>query len=77
MGLRAENSHRIKYSFFGCSTPQLLALANWLRECGVTSIALESTGVEWIPLFNILSQHNFQVCLVNAHHVTLARSLAD
>ena len=54
---------------FGCSTPQLLALANWLRECGVTSIALESTGVEWIPLFNILTQHNFQVCLVNAHHV--------
>ena len=54
---------------FGCSTPELLALANWLSECGVTSIALESTGVEWIPLFHILSQHNFQVCLVNAHNV--------
>lgn len=54
---------------FGCSTPQLIALANWLKECGVTSIAMESTGVEWIPLFNILTQHNFSVCLVNAHHV--------
>ena len=30
---------------------------------------MESTGVEWIPLFHILSQHNFQVCLVNAHNV--------
>ena len=54
---------------FGCSTPQLRALVNWLKECGVTSIAMESTGVEWIPLFNILTQHNFSVCLVNAHHV--------
>lgn len=53
-----------------------IALANWLKECGITSIAMESTGVEWIPLFNILTQHNFSVCLVNAHHVKLARSLA-
>lgn len=54
---------------FGCSTPDLLTLADWLEECGVTSVALESTGVEWIPLFQILSQRNLQVFLVNAKMV--------
>ncbi len=40
---------------FGCTTPDLLALADWLDECGVTSVAMESTGVEWIPLFQIVT----------------------
>ncbi|MBD2621595.1 hypothetical protein H6G48_07875 [Microcystis flos-aquae FACHB-1344] len=34
---------------FGCTTPDLLLLADWLEECGITSVAMESTGVEWIP----------------------------
>ncbi len=54
---------------FGCTTPELLALANWLTECGVTSVAMESTGVEWIPLFQILSERDFKVFLVNAKRV--------
>ena len=54
---------------FGCTTPELLALANWLAECNVTSVAMESTGVEWIPLFQILSERKFQVFLVNAKSV--------
>ena len=54
---------------FGCTTPDLLALADWLAFCGVTSVAMESTGVEWIPLFQILSQRKFQVFLVNATRV--------
>ena len=54
---------------FGCTTPELLVLADWLSDCGVTSVAMESTGVEWIPLFQILSQRNFQVFLVNAKTV--------
>lgn len=54
---------------FGCTTPDLLALADWLDECGVTSVAMESTGVEWIPLFQILSERKFQVFLVNAKSV--------
>ena len=54
---------------FGCSTPDLLKLADWLEECHVTSVALESTGVEWIPLFQILSERNLQVFLVNAKMV--------
>ena len=54
---------------FGCTTPDLLALANWLAECGVTSVAMESTGVDWIPLFQILSERKLQVFLVNAKSV--------
>jgi len=54
---------------FGCTTPELLALADWLTQCGVTSIAMESTGVEWIPLFQILSERKFEVFLVNAKSV--------
>ncbi len=54
---------------FGCLTPDLLTLADWLEECHVTSVALESTGVEWIPLFQILSERNLRVFLVNAKMV--------
>ena len=46
-----------------------MTLADWLEECHVTSVALESTGVEWIPLFQILSERNLQVFLVNAKMV--------
>ena len=54
---------------FGCTTPDLLALADWLTECGVNSVAMESTSVEWIPLFQILSERKFEVFLVNAKSV--------
>ena len=54
---------------FGGTTPDLLLLADWLEECGITSVAMESTGVEWIPLFQILSERQFKVFLVNAKSV--------
>ena len=54
---------------FGCTTPDLLLLADWLEESGITSVAMESTGVEWIPLFQILSERQFKVFLVNAKSV--------
>ena len=54
---------------FAVFTEDLHALADWLRLCGVQSIAMESTGVYWIPLFQILEAHGFEVCLVNARHV--------
>jgi len=50
-------------------TEDLHRIAAWLRECGIETVAMESTGVFWIPLFQILEQHGFQVCLVNAHQV--------
>lgn len=54
---------------FGAFTEDLHALANWLRQCGVTTVAMESTGVYWIPLYQILESYGFTVKLVNARHV--------
>jgi transposase len=54
---------------FGCYTADLYAIADWLAECGVETVAMESTGVYWIPLFQILETRGFEVKLVNAHHV--------
>ena len=54
---------------FPTFTQDLYALADWLKQCGVKTVAMESTGVYWIPLFQILEDHGFEVCLVNARHV--------
>jgi transposase len=51
---------------FGTFTADLEAVAEWLHECGVTSVAMEATGVYWIPLFQILERRGFQVILANA-----------
>jgi len=53
---------------FGTVTRELLALADWLCECGVTHVAMESTGVYWKPVWNI-SERQFEVLLVNAQHI--------
>jgi transposase len=52
----------------GTTTDQLHALAGWLRACGVRSVAMEATGVYWIPLYEILEAGGFEVLLVNARH---------
>lgn len=54
---------------FSCFTADLHALADWLALCGVETVAMESTGVYWIPLFQILEARGFAVKLVNARHV--------
>jgi transposase len=54
---------------FGTFTQDLLALAHWLRQCGIGTVAMEATGVYWIPLFQILEEQGLEVCLVNARHV--------
>jgi len=53
---------------FGTMTNDLLALADWLAEHGVTHVAMESTGVYWKPIWNLL-EGRFEVILVNAHHI--------
>src|ERR1700756_2746213 len=53
---------------FGTFTRELLELGDWLRSCGVTHVALESTGVYWKPVWNIL-EGQFEVLLVNAQHI--------
>jgi transposase len=54
---------------FGAFTEDLHRLAQWLRQCGVRTVAMESTGVYWIPLYQILEDYGFAVKLVNARHV--------
>ena len=54
---------------FGPTTDQLIVLADWLQECGIRTVAMESTGVYWIPLFELLEARGLEVCLVNAQHV--------
>jgi transposase len=51
---------------FGTFTGDLHRLADWFRQCGVSTVAMESTGVYWIPVFEILEQRGFTVLLVNA-----------
>jgi len=54
---------------FPTFTQDLYSLADWLTSCRIRTVAMESTGVYWIPLFQILEARGFEVCLVNARHV--------
>lgn len=54
---------------FQTFTTDLYRLADWLTACRVTSVAMETTGVYWIPVFEILEARGFTVLLVNARHV--------
>jgi len=54
---------------FPSFTHDLQRLADWLGACGVTTVAMESTGVYWIPLYEILEARGLEVILVNARHV--------
>jgi transposase len=61
---RGEKSVRSFEAF----TVDLYRLADWLQECGIKTVVMESTGVYWIPLFQILEERGFEVKLVNAKH---------
>ena len=54
---------------FSSFTDDLERLAQWLTACGVTTVAMESTGIYWIPVFEILESYGLEVRLVNARHV--------
>ena len=53
---------------FGTMTAELLALGDWLQEQGGTHVAMESTGVYWKPLYNLLEER-FVLLLANARHI--------
>jgi transposase len=61
---RDENAVRS----FGVFTSDLIALCEWLKRCQIETVAMESTGVYWIPLFQMLEKNGFEVRLVNASH---------
>lgn len=54
---------------YGSFTGELHQLADWLQEVGITTVAMESTGVYWIAVYEILEARGLEVLLVNAHHV--------
>jgi transposase len=64
-----EGRDTVSVREFGTFTTDLEALADWLKQCGVTTVAMESTGVYWIPLFELLERRGFEVKLVDARHV--------
>jgi transposase len=53
---------------FGCYTPDLVAMAEWLKACRITSVVMESTGVYWVPSYQVLTEAGFDVQLVDAHY---------
>jgi transposase len=52
---------------FSTFTEDLERMAQWLVSCGVSTVAMESTGVYWIPLYDVLEKHGIRPCLVDAH----------
>ena len=54
---------------FGTYTPDLKDLADWLKGCGVDTVAMESTGVYWIPIYEVLDASGLNVQVVNARHL--------
>ena len=65
-GKRAESQKQMRT--FSTMTAELLEMSDWLRAAGCTHVAMESTGVYWKPVYNLLEGH-FEVLLVNAHHL--------
>ena len=63
---------------FSTFTADLKVMAQWLKECDIKSIAMESTGVYWIAPYDILSEAGFEVLLVNAHSIkSINRNKSD
>lgn len=50
-------------------TGDLREMAQWLKSCGITTVAMESTGVYWIPVYDMLEEHGIQPCLVNPRNM--------
>src|SRR5258705_3527582 len=64
-----EGRDTVSVREFGAFTSDLEALAAWLKQCGVTTVAIESTGVYLIPMVELLDRRGFGVKLVDARHV--------
>lgn len=64
-----EGQDKESVRVFGTFTANLYTLADWLEVCEVTTVAMESTSIYWIPIYEILEERGFEVYLVNASHV--------
>jgi transposase len=65
-----EGRDEVSVRVFQTFTVDLHALADWLEACGIETVAMESTGVYWIPLYEILEARGLEVYLVNARHLS-------
>lgn len=63
-----KNRDAVCVKEFGAFTCDLNSISQWLKECGIETVAMESTGVYWKPLFSVLVRDGFEVFLVNARH---------
>ena len=54
---------------FGCFTSDIEKMSKWLKDCRITTVAMESTGVYWMPVYQILEKNGFKVYLINARHL--------
>jgi transposase len=54
---------------FDTFTADIHHAAQWMKQCGITTVAMESTGIYWLPIFQILADYDFELLLVNARHV--------
>ena len=64
-----EGRDEVSVRVFKTFTVELYALADWLESCSVDTVAMESTGVYWIPIYDILETRGVEVYLVNARHI--------
>ncbi len=69
LGTQPDGTVQRRVRTFGTMTADLLALSDWLADLGVTQIALESTGVYWRPVFNVLEAEGRTITLVNPQHM--------
>src|ERR1700757_3437422 len=70
----AETRHK---RLFGTMTGELRALAQWLCECRVSAVAMEATGVYWMPVWNVLESYGLQLMLINPEHYRAVRGEED
>ncbi len=61
-----EDRDDVSVKSFGAMTPDLHAIIAWLKQCGIETVAMESTGIYWKPLFGMLVREGFEVSLVNS-----------
>jgi len=66
--LLGDGQAELEVETFQTTSTALRQLSQWLAEWGVTHVAMESTGIYWIPVWNVLEEH-FQLVLVNAQHL--------
>ena len=64
-----EGRDKVQVRTFGSMTCDLLSIAGWLKHCDIDTVAMESTGVYWKPLFGVLIKEGFEVYLVNSQQV--------